>query len=161
MERSRKVLLLSYTYTPVGIITWRKAFDLVWSRNKAEVITQYKDGRYTFNPAVVRLTVKTPDMYRPWVEIKFSKRMVLARDEYLCAYCNKQLSSKTATIDHILPKSRGGKNTFMNCVACCSSCNKRKNNKTPAEAGMINHRAVRNPTARDIFLKQEEWNAYI
>jgi len=62
----------------------------------------------------------------------WSKRAVLRRDRHLCAYC----SGGADTVDHLLPQSRGGKNTWLNTVAACTRCNNRKANRTPAEAAM-------------------------
>jgi len=70
-------------------------------------------------------------------ETIFTERMVLyARDRYLCAYCGDQYDGKSLTIDHVVPKSRGGKNTWTNCVTACKPCNIRKGSKSPEEAKM-------------------------
>jgi len=67
----------------------------------------------------------------------FTDRAILyARDHYLCAYCGEQYSFGILTIDHVLPKSRGGKNIWMNTVTACRDCNHKKGNKTPEEAKM-------------------------
>jgi 5-methylcytosine-specific restriction endonuclease McrA len=163
MEYAKKVLLLSFTYVPIAIISWYKALDLVISRNKAEILVEYNQKETSvFNPAVIRLNVKTPDMYKLWNQIKFSKRLILLRDQYLCGYCNRQLSNRTATIDHILPKSRGGKNEFSNCVTSCAPCNRKKDNRTPLEAGMYLTKAIKAPSYIDMFIGQApEWNSYI
>lgn len=62
--------------------------------------------------------------------------IMYARDLHLCAYCGVQFDGKSLTIDHILPKSKGGLNTWTNCVTACKSCNLRKGNKTPEQANM-------------------------
>lgn len=70
-------------------------------------------------------------------ETLFAERSVLyARDRYLCAYCGDNFENKSLTIDHVHPKSRGGKNTWVNCVTACKPCNMRKGNKTTEEAKM-------------------------
>lgn len=75
-------------------------------------------------------------IYIPWEKLngppRVSKRGVLVRDKHLCAYCNEHAT----TIDHVLPRSRGGKNTWQNLVAACQKCNHRKGNRTPEEAKM-------------------------
>ena len=63
----------------------------------------------------------------------FSKKGVLRRDAYLCAYCN----NKATTIDHIHPRARGGQSTWMNCVAACIPCNRKKRDMTLEESGMV------------------------
>ena len=62
----------------------------------------------------------------------FSKKGVLRRDQYLCSFC----PAKATTIDHLVPRSRGGQSTWLNCAAACQSCNARKRDRTPEEAGM-------------------------
>lgn len=70
-------------------------------------------------------------------ETIYADRMILyARDRYMCAYCGDDFEARTLTIDHVLPKSKGGKNTWVNCVTACKSCNHRKGNRTPEEARM-------------------------
>lgn len=70
-------------------------------------------------------------------ETVYAERMVMyARDRHLCAYCGDQFEPGELTIDHVQPKSRGGKNTWVNCVTACKPCNLRKGNKTPEEAKM-------------------------
>jgi len=64
------------------------------------------------------------------------REVLYARDHNMCAYCGNSFSGRELTIDHILPKSRNGKHTWMNTVAACKSCNHRKGNKTPEEAKM-------------------------
>jgi len=83
-------------------------------------------------PEVLRLVryVKTTFMYTRTPG--WTKRGVLKRDAHLCAYCGE----RAATVDHILPISRGGRNTWTNTVAACHTCNARKANRTPSEAGM-------------------------
>ena len=63
-------------------------------------------------------------------------RTVLIRDKFACQYCNCKLGMKSGTKDHVIPKSRGGPDTLANLVAACKSCNNRKSDRTPAEAGM-------------------------
>jgi 5-methylcytosine-specific restriction endonuclease McrA len=65
---------------------------------------------------------------KPKISIRFSKSNVFLRDGYRCAYCDTDVSRKTATLDHVLPTSHGGKTTFENTVTACSDCNARKGN---------------------------------
>ena len=90
-----------------------------------------KIGPYPW-PIVLRLIryVKTTFLYAQ--SPAWSKRGVLRRDHHRCAYCK----GKAETVDHLLPQSRGGRNTWLNTVAACAGCNHRKANRTPAEAGM-------------------------
>jgi 5-methylcytosine-specific restriction endonuclease McrA len=65
------------------------------------------------------------------------------RDRYACQYCFKSGQSASLTLDHVVPRSRGGETAWENLVACCHECNNRKGNRTPEEAGMKLHRAPR------------------
>lgn len=131
----KEILLLNMGYQPLCTIPWRKAMDLVYFRNKAEVVVEYGDSR----PAVVRLSVKTPDPSR-WQKFrssgKYRKEVVLKRDNYTCVYCNAKPAKKDLTIDHVIPRSKGGMSTYDNCVAACLRCNHYKDNLLLHEAGM-------------------------
>lgn len=70
----------------------------------------------------------------PFKNIILSRKNILKRDGHRCAYCGKKVSE--LTLDHILPRSRGGEDTWDNLVACCLRCNNKKGNRTPAESGM-------------------------
>lgn len=80
--------------------------------------------------------IKLPDkMYRP------NRRNIFLRDNYSCAYCLKQLEPQELSIDHILPKSRGGKETWDNLITSCKTCNCLKGDRTPEEAGLVINRS--------------------
>ncbi len=81
---------------------------------------------------VLKKYIKLPDrMYKP------NRRNIFLRDNYSCAYCEKQLEQGELSVDHVLPKSRGGKETWENLVTSCKTCNCLKGDRTPEEAGMI------------------------
>lgn len=90
-----------------------------------------------------RLWVRAPEVIvlkqygeRPPRKITFNRSNLARRDEYVCQYCGKEIGLVHMTIDHVLPRSRGGENSWENCVASCSDCNSRKADKTPKEARM-------------------------
>jgi 5-methylcytosine-specific restriction endonuclease McrA len=102
---------------------------------KAEVLRKGKDPIVTsigdfVRPLIIRLLSYVRYHVKP---AKLSRKRIYKRDGYACVYCG---SEKHLTLDHVLPRSRGGRNTWDNLVACCSSCNHHKGNKTPDEAGM-------------------------
>lgn len=72
-------------------------------------------------------------------QVKFSRRNIILRDNYTCAYCNKKLPLEQLQLEHIIPKSRGGKTTWTNTITACIKCNQKKGNRTPKEAGMKLH----------------------
>ena len=105
-----------------------------------------KIGPYPW-PIVLRLIryVKTTFLYAQ--SPAWSKRGVLRRDHHRCAYC----AGKAETVDHLLPQSRGGGNTWLNTVAACTRCNNQKANRTPSEAGMLLASKPWVPTWREAY----------
>ena len=93
-------------------------------------------------PEVIVLT-ENDDL--PRRSVPFSRRNLYRRDGYRCQYCGKSRSSAELSIDHVLPRSRGGRTTWENCVLSCIPCNVRKGNRTLAEAGMRLHAAPKRP----------------
>ena len=97
-------------------------------------------------PKIIKLVYFIADVCK---RVKYSKKNVLIRDNYECGYCGKH--SKKLTIDHVFPKSRGGKSTFTNTVAACMPCNSKKENKTPHESGMKLRKRLFEPAMSQII----------
>ncbi len=130
-----RVLVLNASYEPLSVVSTRRAVVLVL-RDKATVVAGrdelWSSANQLFDvPSVVKLTryVKVP--YRRSAPV--SRRAVFGRDGHRCQYCGGPAES----IDHVLPKSKGGDHTWENVVACCRSCNLRKADRTPREAGFV------------------------
>lgn len=75
-------------------------------------------------------------VYLPYKALSPTRKNILKRDNYSCQYCSCRIEGQDATIDHVLPRSRGGKHTWENVVSCCLKCNRKKGNRTPSEAKM-------------------------
>jgi hypothetical protein len=101
-------------------------------------------------PISVRLLKYVVTTWRYQRQPKWSKSGVLRRDGYLCAFCG---SGKATTIDHIIPRAHGGKNTWKNTVAACSPCNNKKRDRTPEQAGMPLLIKPRVPEWTDLYKK--------
>jgi len=128
------VLVINADLGPLHRVSLRHAVRMLW-RQVAVVHEAEPDrriGAYPL-PRVVRLVSYVVTRWRHTKGPAWSRSAVLARDGRRCAYCG----GHAATIDHVLPSSRGGKNTWLNTVAACSGCNQRKGDRTPAEAGMV------------------------
>jgi 5-methylcytosine-specific restriction endonuclease McrA len=130
----RSALVLNATYEPLSVVSARRAICLVLLE-KADVVaddgtTIHSERLSISSPAVIRLryVVKVP-YHR---HTAMSRRAVFARDNHTCGYCGQTADS----IDHVLPRSRGGQNVWENVIAACRSCNLRKRDRTPDEAGM-------------------------
>ncbi len=127
-----RTLVLNAGYEPLAVVSFKRALVLVMNE-KATIIEQVEGdpvwgtrGAYE-RPAVIILTryVRVPSSRR----VPVTRRGVLRRDGNRCAYCGKSAT----TIDHVLPRSRGGSGTWENLVACCLRCNNVKGDRTPAE----------------------------
>lgn len=157
----KTVLLLDRSYFPVSIIPWRKALDLVVLRQCAEAVKMRDDSQYGFS--VVRLLYRSiPPNFRGGGD-KVKKRAILERDHYQCAYCGSK-NKKILTIDHILPKSRGGRDTHQNLITACLPCNNWKSDRTPVEAGMRMLYAAQTPKLEPmpgLMARLDEWRDFL
>ncbi|RLG10162.1 HNH endonuclease [Candidatus Pacearchaeota archaeon] len=131
------MLVLNASYEPLSICTVKRAISL-YIQNKAEIIYTY-DGKViktpsTFfpRPSVIRLNYYVKLKKR--LEVPLNKKNILKRDNYTCQYCGKK--GGNMTIDHVIPKRKGGKDTWENLVCACPQCNALKGDRTPEEAGM-------------------------
>lgn len=129
------VLVLNQNYEPLNVCNVRRALVLVL-RGKAEVIETaqavYHTARANFLlPSVIRLIHL---IRRPRPKVRLTRKEVFARDGWRCVYCGKE--AKDLTLDHVLPRHRGGPHSWENLVSACKSCNHRKAGRTPAEARM-------------------------
>jgi 5-methylcytosine-specific restriction endonuclease McrA len=130
------VLVLNATYEPLHFTNARRAITLLLA-GKAEAVegsprvVRSPSTSFTL-PAVIRLAlyIRKPFMER----VAFNKKNILRRDGYTCQYCNRR--GERLTVDHVVPRSRGGETTWTNVVAACLRCNLRKGNRLPEEVGM-------------------------
>jgi 5-methylcytosine-specific restriction endonuclease McrA len=140
------VLVLNQNYEPMNVCDIRRAFRLLGA-DKAELLANNHQVIHTPTlaleaPSVIRLVYLVK---RPRPRVKLSRREVFARDRHTCQYCGK--SSRDLTIDHVVPKHRGGKHEWENLVAACRACNHRKGSKTLGESRMHLLREPRAPRA--------------
>jgi 5-methylcytosine-specific restriction endonuclease McrA len=146
------VLVLNATYEPINVCTVRRAVVLLL-KEKAEVIEPSERQLHSANasitrPAVIRLMsyVRVPrDTHRR----KITRRAVFARDDWTCQYCGAR---NQLTVDHVIPRSKGGGSTWDNIVAACAPCNRRKGDALPRAAGMVLARSPRTPNP-DVFIQ--------
>lgn len=137
------VLVLNQNYQPLNVCNAKRAIILL-GHGKAELLVNGRGLVRTISmalpvPSVIRLVhlVKPPIMRR-----RLSRRAVFYRDGFRCQYCGKE--GKSLTLDHILPRSRGGAHHWENVVCACIPCNHKKAGRTPGEANM---RLLRDPQA--------------
>lgn len=121
-----QTIVLDACFHVVDIINSLEALVKVIT-NKAEALIYYKDiVRSTSASFKLPRIIKLPHPVNHMICIPYSKKNVMKRDNYICQYCSKQLNSKSATIDHIIPRSKGGKNNWVNTVVACRDCNCKK-----------------------------------
>ncbi|MDQ6942398.1 MAG: HNH endonuclease [Candidatus Eremiobacteraeota bacterium] len=161
------VLLLNFTYEPLGIVDLARAVRLLFARKVEVVHRGDRDIRTTSIafplPSVVRMLYY---VRRARKRVALTKKNVLLRDDYTCVYCGTRGSSHDMTVDHVVPRSRGGSSAWENLVACCSACNARKRDRTPAEARMPLRRAPREPRCIPWLVVRrntapDEWGKYL
>ena len=135
---SKKILLLDTNYQVQSFIELKKALKHIF-KDKVEVISTW-DEYLTFGsgkmkyPSILRL--KNP-IRRNYFNANFSRVALVKRDKSTCQYCAKKLTASGVTIDHVLPRAQGGTTTFINCVVACQTCNNKKADRTPEQAGMF------------------------
>ena len=160
------VLLLNQNYEPLNVCPVRRAVVLV-SKGKAEVLENGMGYIHTISsdvsaPSVIRLIYQ---VRRPIPLRRLSRREAFQRDRYRCQYCG--LESHDLTLDHVVPRYRGGKHEWTNVVSACSACNHRKGNRTPTEAGMHLRSTPAPPPSNPYYPflayldKRQEWRKFI
>jgi 5-methylcytosine-specific restriction endonuclease McrA len=139
-----QVLILNQNYEPLNITNVRRAIALL-HLGKAEIVEAWpwivhSERAAVPAPSVVRLSYYVK---RPFPELHPTRRSLLARDNFTCQYCGRKEGAMT--LDHVIPKVRGGSDDWINLVCCCIRCNNVKGNRTPEEAGMTLLRKPRRP----------------
>ncbi len=201
---TRRVLVLNRLYLAVRIVPARRAFQLL-AKNLAEVIAVENGHYYNYDFASwmefgILQEAEEPNEYEDWVhtvrfaipvprilrlltydrlpqrQIKLNRRNIMARDHFQCQYCQTRSSPSQLTLDHVLPRSRGGKDSWTNLVTACKKCNSKKGGRSPTEANMPLLRVPKKPrinpmvSARlaterhdswEIFLKDAKWSVDI
>lgn len=162
---SHQVLVLNADYSAINICTVPKAFLLVYL-DKAEMIAKSDilelrsvTNMYAF-PVIIKLNRY---VNVPYKHVELTRQNIFKRDRYQCQYCGKK---SHLTLDHILPKSKGGRTTWDNLITACKKCNSRKGDSSPEEAGMILKKQPFRPSfvmfVRDFSGKvNEAWLPYL
>lgn len=161
-----QVLVLNASFEPLNVCSVRRAHVLVW-KGKAEVVERgdepLRSAAVAFvRPLVIRLLqyVRVPRA----VKRRISRRVLFARDGWRCVYCGA--SAGRLTLDHVVPRSRGGASTWENVVTACAPCNLRKGDRTLEEARMSLPRTPRAP-APVLFIRlalhrvPDSWRQYL
>jgi len=183
-----QVLVLNARWTPIQVTTVKEAIGLV-AKGAAFVLEPGTFERHDLSSwaGISKLKAKIGDvvirsprlvLLPPEVivlskyegqgekSVIFSRRNLFKRDRYTCQYCGAQPGPEELTIDHVNPKSKGGTSTWENCVLSCIECNKRKSNRTPAEADMKLRKVPKKPSWRILTQvppkdRHESWEQFL
>jgi 5-methylcytosine-specific restriction endonuclease McrA len=172
----KRALLLNADWSPLHFVSDVDAI-IMFYKGRVEVVPNTTTGKpsqwdETFNspstsihvPATMRLLKRVNKRWKP---PRFRKKVLFNRDGWKCQYCGTKLGWHNITIDHVMPQSRGGDTTWLNCVTSCRPCNRCKDNKTPEEAGMKLLKRPENPTSLHFWdaLRTDcwhcDWDVYI
>jgi len=180
-----KALVLNRHWMPINVTSIRHAIALVY-RGVAKVVNPTTYEMHTFEswadlsvarnePCIrtVSIQIKIPEIIvlvagdaLPRREVPFSRRNLYLRDKYTCQYCGARPGSRGLSIDHVVPKSRGGRTEWTNCVLACQECNSKKGCHTLEEAGMRLIRQPRRPKwspciSIPLTERRESWKNFI
>jgi Restriction endonuclease len=159
------VLVLNANYSPMTVCTAKRAITLYFL-DKIDILSNYREKVHSPSitldiPSVIKIKtyIKNHNM-----AVEISRKNVLERDSYTCQYCSKQ--SNALTVDHVIPKFRGGQDIWENLVAACKECNQKKAERMPEEAGMPLKRKPKRPNRIHYFQKyvkerQIDWRPYL
>lgn len=185
---NQPTLILNKNWTPIRVGTVQEAIGLV-AKGSALIIepetyathnliswNDVSKAREKFGDSIIRsaqlrivapeVIVLTEYMGVGARGVVFSRRNLFKRDKYTCQYCGVQPGPDELTVDHVHPKSRGGKSSFDNCVLACVECNKKKANRTPDEADMKLKKVPKKPTWKMLaqvspHVKRESWDMFL
>ncbi|MCA9175732.1 MAG: HNH endonuclease [Planctomycetales bacterium] len=151
---SRSTLVLNRNWQPVHVTNVARALTMLFAGTARAVDDQFQvydwSGWIEHEPAAAaeairsgQLRVRIPEVMvlviygkMPRLTVSFSRRNLLRRDGFACQYCGSSPATSELTVDHVMPRSRGGESSWENCVLACRSCNRRKADRTPQQAGM-------------------------
>tara|TARA_R100000008_G_scaffold35842_1_gene20400 strand:+ start:959 stop:1459 length:501 start_codon:yes stop_codon:yes gene_type:complete len=161
------VLKLDSSFKPVEIISWEEAVVLTWLKKAWAV--EYTDkwvhsAKKAFQIPSVIVLFKYID--EKFFTLPCTRKNILLRDENRCQYCAKCFREAELTIDHVLPRSKGGKSTWDNVVAACKACNQKKGDFLLERAPVVLIRIPRKPSYRSIIKKRIgkanwQWKEYL
>lgn len=180
----RPTLVLNRNWQAVGVVPVTRSLTLV-SSDRARVVDPHDFQQYNWadwaqlrpsadEPFIQSVTfrMRIPEVITltyydrvPTNVVTFSRRNIYKRDRYTCQYCGVQPGSEELTIDHVLPRSRGGTSTWENCVLACLQCNKRKADKLPDEARMPLRKTPIRPKWKPMYawhsMRVESWSKFL
>lgn len=163
------VLVLNASYEAINVCNLKRAMKMIF---KGVAYMEEVGDREIRSPTIsmkVPLVIRLANyVHIPRCVVKFSRKNVLARDQYTCQYCHTHFSPAMLTIDHVIPRSKGGTTGWENVVTACKKCNTRKGHHTPHEARMFPKHTPKAPSilsylhlSRSSRSYDESWKKYL
>ena len=170
MEKQSKTLVLDSSYTPRGIISSLRAFTIVYKGN-ANIVHEHKESFKLCDPELI---IKKPSIIRvpKYVytknhKVPMTRRNIYRRDENMCVYCGEKMN-RELTLDHVIPRCKGGQNTWENLVTACKDCNNEKGDMSFEEYCISINKDIKYPKKphylrllSNIKETPEEWKIYL
>jgi len=151
IQPNSTVLVLNSSYEPLNFTSWKRAIILLF-KQKAKLISQKVIRLVNF----VRIPYQTQQLIHP------TKQNIIKRDNYECQYCG---SKSHLTVDHVVPRSKGGKNTWENLVACCETCNVQKGDRDLDKIDMKLKSKPKKPISKIMLIlnntSDDEWREFL
>lgn len=178
------VLVLNRVYLPVHVTTVRRAVSMMYQGTARAVDHEYQTfdfeswaGRLTHDGdhlgtstgllPVPRVILLSHYDRLPRRHVRFSRTNIFSRDRYTCQYCGERPGRAHLNLDHVVPRSQGGRTTWENVVCSCIPCNRRKGGRTPAQAGFVLERSPRRPRWSPLLsalpgsIRYHEWRPFL
>lgn len=181
---NRPTLVLNRNWQAINVAPVSRALILVWNDN-ARVVdpndyqlfdwegwAEQEIGDDDLYIQAVRQKIKVPEVISlmsygdlPAATVTFSRRNVFKRDKYTCQFCGRQPGPDELTIDHVVPRAQGGESSWTNCVLACVSCNMKKADRTPKQAGMRLKKEPSQPVWKPSYSEHcssmESWTKFV
>jgi len=161
-----QVLIVDNSYKPMAVVGWEEAIANVLSDRFSVLDYSDKIVHSAHDKWYLPEIIVAPRSLRISKRVKFDYDAINDRDNNVCAYCGEKFSSRHMTVDHIIPVVKGGKDSWLNCISACKSCNNRKAGRTPEEAGMkLLYQPIEPKTTLELALYKmrlkDEWLPYM
>lgn len=181
---ARQTLVLNRNWQAIGVASVARTLSLVVA-DRAKIVDPIDFQQYGWKDwaklipkedelfvQAVSLRIRVPEVITltefdrvPSNAVAFSRRNLYRRDRHACQYCGSQPGTEELTIDHVLPRSRGGTSNWENCVLACVACNRRKADRTPLEAKMPLRKKPVRPSWQPLYARHEmaieSWSKFL
>lgn len=152
-----QTLVLNAGFEPMDMISWQRAICLILTE-KAEMVSGHSETIRTVTkeftmPSVIRLK-RYVQLYQRMRTIRCSRKNIFSRDHHVCQYCEIKVVGNDATVDHVVPRSKGGGSTWDNLVTACRRCNIKKGSKKPEQVGLKLKKKPRKPGFAELIRMQ-------